>query len=343
MAPRVSVVIPLWKGLPHIPACLAALRAQTLRDHEVVVVDNASPDGAGDWVAREHPEARLVRNPRNLGFAGGTNAGLREARGRFLVTLNQDTVADPRFLEELVAATAWGPRVGMVASKMVFLQQRRVINSTGIQVLGDFYGEDRGGYEPDDGRWDMPSEVFGPCGGAALYTRELLDDVGLFDEDFFCYFEDLDLAWRARLAGWRCVYNPKAVVGHKLRGSEAAVRPDETPRHVLAWCERNRLWAVAKNAGLSTLALRAPVLLGREAYVLAEALRMGDGFKLRARMEALAALGAAMAKRRAVQARRRVPEREVRAWFRRMPFVTRGEAWWPAPPGAAGLPATEGP
>jgi GT2 family glycosyltransferase len=320
--------------MPHIPACLASLQQQSRPPDEVVVVDNASPDGAGDWVRQHHPEVRLLRMERNLGFAGGTNAGLRAATGELLLTLNQDTVAEARFVEEMVRATTWGPKVGMVAAKMRFLQQPGVLNSTGIQVLGDFYGEDRGGYERDVGQWEQPGEVFGPCGGAALYTRALLDDVGLFDEDYFCYFEDLDLAWRARLAGWVCAYNPQAVVGHKLRGSEGAVRPDATPRHVLAWCERNRIWTVAKNAGLATLLLRAPVLLGREAYVLAEALRMGDGFKLRARAEALAALRQAMAKRRAIQAKRRVPEREVRAWMRRMPLVSKGSAHWPAPPSA---------
>lgn len=337
-APMVSVVIPLWNGLEHIPACLASLRAQTLPDHEVVVVDNASPDGAGEWVAKHHPEVRLVRNARNLGFAGGTNTGLRAARGRYLVTLNQDTVAAPEFLEQLVAATTWGPRVGMVASKMRYLHSKDRINSTGIQVLGDFYGEDRGGYERDEGQWDLPGEVFGPCGGAALYTRELLEDVGLFDEDFFCYFEDLDLAWRARVAGWRCAYNPRAVVDHKHRGSQAQVEKHETPRHVIAWCERNRLWALTKNAGLSTLLWHSPVLLGREAYILAEAMAMRDAYKLRARLEALRSLRLMLAKRAQVQARRRAREREVRGWFRRMPLVTRDERHWPAPPTGLAVP-----
>lgn len=334
MPPLASVVIPLWNGEPHIAACLAALRAQTLRDHEVVVVDNASPDGAGDWVAAHHPEVRLVRQRRNLGFAGGTNAGIAAARGRFLVTLNQDTVAHPHFLEEMVAAARWGPRVGMVAAKMRYLHNPDIVNSTGIQVLGDFYGEDRGGHERDEGQWEMPGEVFGPCGGAALYTRELLEDVGLFDEGFFCYFEDLDLAWRARVAGWRCAYNPRAIVDHKHRGSEVQVLKHETPRHVIAWCERNRLWAMVKNAGLSTLLLHSPILAAREAYVVAEALLRRDATKLRARHEALRGLRGALAARRAIQAKRRVPEREVRGWFRRMPLVTRGLAWWPAPPTA---------
>jgi hypothetical protein len=217
----------------------------------------------------------------------------------------------------------------MVASKMRYFHTRSLINSTGIQVLGDGYAEDRGGYEADEGQWDQPGEVFGPCGGGALYKRAMLDEVGMYDEDFFCYFEDVDLAWRARIAGWTCAYNPKAVVYHKHRGSDTQVKPEETPPHVLAWCERNRIWALAKNAGLGTLAIHAPVLLGREAYILAEALATRNPLKLRARAEALAKLPNMLAKRREVQARRKVPDRELRAWMRRMPLITKGA--WPAP------------
>lgn len=339
--PQVSVVIPAWRGLPHLPACLGSLRAQTLADHEVIVVDNASPDGSGDWVARHHPEARVIRNERNLGFAGGTNTGMRAADAPLIVALNQDAVCDPRFLEEMALAARWSPDVGMVASKMRYFHDRSLLNSTGIQVLGDGYGEDRGGYEIDRGQWDQPGEVFGPSGGAALYKRAMLDEVGMYDEDFFCYFEDVDLAWRARLRGWRCAYNPRAVVFHKHRGSEAQVRAEQTPPHVLAWCERNRIWTLAKNAGWSTLALHAPVLLGREAYILAEALATRDALKLRARAEALRKLRSTLEKRKAIQATRRVPERELRAWMRRMPLVTKGA--WPAPPERAfPAPATQG-
>ncbi|MCA1814723.1 MAG: glycosyltransferase family 2 protein [Halobacteriales archaeon] len=324
MAPSVSVVIPLWNGKPHIAACLASLRAQTLPADEVVVVDNASPDGAGDLVARGFPEARLLRQGRNLGFAGGVNAGLRAARGELLVTLNQDLTCDPRFLEAMVAAQrAGGARCGMVASKMLYFQDRSVINSTGVEVLQDFYCEDRGGFERDLGQWDQAGEVFGPCGGAALYTRALLDDVGLFDEDFFCYFEDVDLAWRARLAGWRCAYAPDAVVHHKHRGSEALPSPDATPMHIQRWCARNRVWMVLKNASLGTLLLRAPVLLAREASEVVGAVGQRDASVLRGKAEALRALEGTLAKRRAVQATRRVPERELRSWMRRPPLARR--------------------
>jgi GT2 family glycosyltransferase len=330
----VSVVIPLWQGAEHIAACLDSLRAQTLRGAEVIVVDNASTDGGGALVAQGWPEARLLRNPRNLGFAGGVNTGLRAARGELLVTLNQDLTCDPGFLAAMVRAhDAGGPRCGMVASKMLYFHDRGVVNSTGVEVLRDFYCEDRGGFEPDLGQWDEPGEVFGPCGGAALYARAMLDEVGLFDEDFFCYFEDVDLAWRARLAGWRCVYEPRAVVHHKLRGSSAMPRRDATPPHVEAWCARNRMWMVMKNAGTGTLLRHAPSLAAREVAEVVDALGRRDAGKLRAKAEALRALEPTLAKRRQVQSLRRVPDRELRAWMRRPALVRRLRAG-PAAPAA---------
>jgi hypothetical protein len=163
---------------------------------------------------------------------------------------------------------------------------------------------------------------------------------GGFDEDFFCYFEDTDLAWRARVAGWRCRYNPKAVVYHKHRGSEVQLTRDSAvPRHVLAWCERNRVWMVLKNAGLSTLLLSLPLLAAREAYVVVEALRQRDLYKLRARRDALRLLEPMLQKRRAVQAKRRAPEREVRAWMGALPGLRRGAAGQAAAQPAEAEPA----
>jgi hypothetical protein len=308
------VVIPLWNGRGHIGACLDALRAQTL-DHEVLVVDNASPDGAGEHVAKGYPEVALLRSPRNVGFAGGTNLGLRAARGALLVTLNQDAVAEPRFLEEIARGVDLERRVGMVASKMLFLHDPRLLNSTGIALTRDFYARDRGHGERDEGQWEAPGEVFGPCGGAGLYARALLDDVGLFDERFFCYFEDVDLAWRARLAGWQCAYAPRAVVRHAHRSAQGT--REGLPPQVRWWCERNRVWAVAKNAGAGTLLRRSAPLLAGEALAVVHAARARDGSALRARWHALRGLAPVLADRARVQRARRVPEAALRGWWER--------------------------
>lgn len=313
--PRVSVVIPVWNGETHLPACLEAIRRQTFRDLEVVAVDNGSTDASREILAR-FPEVRVLPLPENRGFAGGMNAGFRAARGEFLVGLNQDTRASPRFLAALVAAADSRPDAGMVASKMIYAQDGKTINSAGIVLWRDGSAVDRGCFEPDEGQYDRLEEVFGACGGGCLYKRAMLDEIGIYDEDFFAYFEDVDLAWRARLAGWRCVFAPEAVVYHKHGGSETQRRRrDKPPEQVLYWCERNRIWMLVKNASIGYFLLHAPVLLVREAHTWVDVVINGNRVKLSARRDALRLLGRMFEKRRDVQRLRRVPHRNVQRWM----------------------------
>ncbi|HIP86958.1 MAG TPA: glycosyltransferase family 2 protein [Anaerolineales bacterium] len=212
----VTVIIPNWNGAHHLPGCLESLRQQTFRDFEVIVVDNGSTDESLDLLARDFPEVRVLPLGENRGFAGACNAGIRAARGRYVVLLNNDTEAAPRWLEEIVAAFERHPEAGIVASKMLLFDRRDTFHTT-----GDFYRVDgipgnRGVWERDRGQYDVEEYVFSACGGSAAYRREMLDKIGLLDEDFFYSCEDVDLAWRAQLAGYRCVYAPRAVVYHKL-------------------------------------------------------------------------------------------------------------------------------
>ncbi len=144
------------------------------------------------------------------------NVGIRAAKGEFVITLNNDSRADSRFIEELIKPMA-DPEVGVCAAKMLFPDGR--INSAGICISRSGAAWDRGMFEPDRGQYEFVEEVFGACAGAALYRREMLDEIGLFDEDFFLYLEDVDLAFRARLAGWKCLYVPGARVIHHHGGT----------------------------------------------------------------------------------------------------------------------------
>ena len=215
-SPLVSVIIPNWNGAHHLPTCLESLRRQTFRDFEVIVVDNGSTDGSLDLLARDFPEVRVLPLGENRGFAGACNAGIRAAQGEIIVLLNNDTEADPHWLEEIVAAFERHPEAGIVASKMLLFDQRDTFHTA-----GDFYRLDgvpgnRGAWQKDVGQYETEEYVFSACGGSAAYRRGMLDRIGLLDEDFFYSCEDVDLAWRAQLAGWRCVYAPRAVVYHKL-------------------------------------------------------------------------------------------------------------------------------
>jgi len=300
---RVSVVIVNWNGRRYLEGCLSSVLAQTHPAFEVVLVDNASTDGSVELVARRFPEVRILRNERNLGFAAGSNIGIRATSGECVATLNNDAQADSRWLEELVAAMQGQEMVGMAASKMLFAHRPEVINSTGICLDPAGIAWDRRGGEWDAAEESRPIEVFGPCAGAALYRRAMLDQVGLFDEDFFCYLEDVDLAWRARLMGWRCLYVPTARVYHVHSGTGQEGSPFKN--YLLG---RNKVWTIIKNYPSPELFLFLPIILaydlGSIPYTL---LARGDASALRGRLAALGRLPHFWQKRREVQRRRTVP------------------------------------
>jgi GT2 family glycosyltransferase len=222
-----SIVIPNWNGAHLLPTCLDSLKRQTYTDFEIIVVDNASTDNSRELMARDYPAVRVVALDSNRGFAGGVNAGIRAASAPVIVLLNNDTEAEATWLEELVRALQADSRAGMAASKLRLFDERDKLHSA-----GDFYRVDgvpgnRGVWEVDRGQYDDPAAappVFGACAGAAAYRRELFDRVGILDEDLESYCEDVDLNWRARLAGYGCVYAPRAVVYHHLSATGGGVR-----------------------------------------------------------------------------------------------------------------------
>ena len=215
-APYFSVIIPNWNGERHLPTCLHALRRQTWRDFETIVVDNASQDGSLRLLGDRYPEVRVVALAENRFFSGGVNAGIAVARGEVIVLLNNDTEADANWLLELKKALDAHPQAGFAASKLLLFDRRNIIHSA-----GDFYRRDgvpgnRGVWEEDRGQYDQDVWVFSACAAAAAYRRSMLDRVGWLDEDFYGYCEDVDLAFRAQLAGYRCIFVPTAIVYHRL-------------------------------------------------------------------------------------------------------------------------------
>lgn len=321
------VVILNWNGRGYLRDCLRAAFAQTYPDYRVLVVDNGSTDGSLDIARDEFPEAVLLSLGKNLHYARGCNEGMRAAlsdpKCAHLVLLNNDTRADPEWLSALVRSAEG--HVGMVASKLLFMDHPKVVNSAGIAIARDGSSMDRGWNEPDDGRWDGAVDAFGPSGGAGLYRREVLDQVGLFDEDFVAYYEDVDLAWRARLAGWEARFAPRAIVYHKYSGSIGHASPWRQYQ-----CERNRVWNLVQNypwrhvaAGIAWNATRLaasqlPRRRGvREPATKTETPRGSVEVHARARLDAYAGLGRAVRKRRQRGPQRRVDAAEVGRWLRR--------------------------
>ena len=301
----ISVIIPNWNGAHFLRGCLDALRAQTYRDFEVIVVDNASTDESVPLMESEYPEIVLVRLEQNLGLTGGVNAGIEVAKGEIMLLLNNDAEAHPDWVCELKSALDRWPATGSAASKMLLYDRRRIINSA-----GDFYGVDgmpgnRGVWEEDTERFDTEQPVFGGCGGAVAYRRKMLDQIGLLDESLFMYCEDVDLAWRAQLAGWPCVYAPRAIVYHRLSATAGGVTASY-------YTGRNCIYVLAKNYPTSLLRGFWPRIIAAQYRVAWEALRAWRGEAARARLRGqlagLLALPQALRARRAVQSRRVVSD-----------------------------------
>lgn len=305
--PLVQVVIPNWNGHHLLPHCLEAIYKQTFSDFAVTVVDNGSTDGSVTWLQEHFPFVNVIANSENRGFAAAVNQGLRAVESKYVATLNNDAKPDPGWLEALVSAAESDPRIGMCASKMLFADQPHLINSAGICLDWAGIAWDCRGGEPDQPE-ERPTEIFGPCAGAALYRRKMLDEVGLFDEDFFAYLEDVDLAWRARLAGWIALYVPGARVYHAHSATLGEGAPFKS--FLLG---RNKVWLIVKNYPMPWLALYFPLILFYDwTSVLYAAVVRGDFHALRGRWAGFRKLPIALAKRQQIQALRKVNAREWR-------------------------------
>jgi GT2 family glycosyltransferase len=275
--PLASIIIPTYNGAHHLPVCLDALRAQAYPHVEVILVDNGSTDGTQSFVRDRYPEVRFLEMGTNLGLTGANNAGFRAAAGDVLISLNNDTEADPGFVTALVDALRAHPHAGIVASKMLLFDRRDVLHSAGDGYRVDGIPFNRGVWQRDEGQFDQAGWVFGGCGGAVAYRRAMLDEIGAFDESFFMYCEDVDLNWRAQLAGWRAWYTPHAVVYHKLSATGAGPVASY-------YTGRNTLWVIAKNYPDALLEKYRPLIVRAQWAIARDALRAWRGAAARARL-----------------------------------------------------------
>jgi hypothetical protein len=253
--PALSIILLNWNGVHLLPTCLASIRAQTFQDFEIIMPDNGSTDGSLEWVARAYPKVKVIRFPRNMGFCIAMNAGIRESRGEFVFSLNNDTELEPRCLEELIEAMRANPGLGMCAPKMVYYDDPGLINSAGHACAPDGVCVDVGRGQRDGPWFSRSREVLGACAGAALYRRQMLGQVGLFDPDFFISYEDIDLGWRAQLTGWGARYVPSALVRHK-EGVTRQIRG----RRSLFLATRNIVHVWVKDWPLTSLLRHLPAI-----------------------------------------------------------------------------------
>lgn len=316
-----------------LQAALGSLCREQGCDFEVIVVDNGSRDGSPEWVCEFASSApfptRLIRNEQNLGFCAANNQGIAAARGEFVALLNNDAEVEPGWLGAL-AAVFRHPGVGMAASKILVWEDPEIIDKAGHLIWLDGQNRGRGTGERDTGQYDREEDVLWPDGCAAMYRKSMLDRIGLFDEDLFAYGDDADLGLRARIAGWRCVYTPRAVVRHH-RG---ATLGQQNPLRVKL-IERNRVLLAVKLFPGSLLWLNGVFFVARAAGGAWASLRnrgelskLGTaGRKARALLallqgqwEALRMVGRTWAKRRAFRPLRRLSPAETRRllWHHRI-------------------------
>jgi GT2 family glycosyltransferase len=307
---RVSVIILNWNGKKFLQECLDSLGAQTYRDFEAILVDNGSTDGSVDFVRESFPWVRLVVLPENTGFAGGNNRGLEAAGGEFVVALNNDTRVVPEFLAELVAPVLADPRIGMVAAKMRNYYHPERIDAAGLKIGTNGLGYNIGVGETDAGQYD-DAALFGPCGGAALYRRAMIGEIGFFDPDFFAYYEDFDLAWRGRLAGWRCAAAPRAVAYHVHSATSG-----EWSSFKVCQTHRNKWYVIIKNWPSALLIRNLPALIFADAasFCLAVLRRKGIA-ALRGRLGVLCGFRALLRKRADIQSKRKLSDAQAAALF----------------------------
>lgn len=309
--PIASIIIPHWNGRSHLDDCLTALRQQTATDFEVILVDNGSSDGSQAYVRQQFPEVRLLELGENLGFTGACNAGYAASQGEFVILLNNDTAVDPHWLAEIVRVLRQQPDVGAIASKMLLFDQRDHFHTAGDTYRLDGIPGNRGVWQQDVGQYDVEEDVFGACGGSAAYRRTMLDEIGFLDDDFFFSCEDVDLSWRAQLAGWRVRYVPTAVVYHKLKASAGSGVTSSYHDG------RNFLYLIWKNYPSSLLRRHWPAILRAQLKISGEALHHWRGAAARARLRGQLAglwgIGKMGRKRRQVQALRRVDDEGLTA------------------------------
>lgn len=273
-----SVVIVTWNSAGYIGPCLESVRALRRAPHEIVVVDNASGDATLELVRPVAPQARVLRLETNTGFCHAANRGIAEGHADFVLVLNPDTRLTPSFLEELLPAFD-DPRVGLAGGKLLRFDGT-TIDSAGQMLGRSRHPVDRGYGRRDRGQFDADATVFGICGAAALYRRAMIDEVSrangqFYDEEFFAFYEDLDVAWRAKKRGWRAAYRHRAVAYHARGGTASSSRVRARGMAFLSrgaclryHIAKNRYLTILRNDSLLGYARNLPFIFARDLTIL---------------------------------------------------------------------------
>lgn len=309
-SPPISVIILNWNGRKLLQACLQSLGNQTEADFETIVVDNGSHDGSAQWLHHQWPNVRLLALTHNRGFSGGVNAGLHVARGEYLVLLNNDASPTPDFIAQLIAPLRSDPAVGASAGVMTFAHQPQQIASAGMCIYRDGVALDDWSLQAVAALPADPTPVWGASGGAVAYRRAALSTIGIFDEGYFAYLEDVDLAWRLRLHGWETMLAPLAQARHvySATGGEGSPFKD--------WLVARNRWRVIWRC-VPTPILRRDwcLMLQYDLLACAQAVLRGRWTTITGRIATARDYPSLSAQRRRIQSRRTASVAELDHWL----------------------------
>jgi GT2 family glycosyltransferase len=324
----VSVTIVTYNSSRFIERCLESVLAQKYPHVEVIVVDNASTDGTREILERFRDRCRIVYNSENIGFAAAQNQAIRMARGDWILTLNPDMLLLPNFIQALVAAGHLDPQVGTVCGKLLTMRpsfdfpERPLVDSTGIYFTPMLRHLDRGSQQVEDGHYLNYEYVFGATAAAALYRRAMIEDISIdgefFDSDFFVYREDADVAWRAQLMGWKCLYTPYARAYHvrSARPGNRRALPPVINMHSV----KNRFLMRIKNMTLDLYLRNWFSITVRDLMVIGCCL-LWEHTSLKAFWFLIKNWKRVWAKRRQIMQRKRVSDEYIASWFRYRPVA----------------------
>lgn len=255
---NVSVIVLNYNGKRFLEDCFSSLENLDYPGDklEIILVDNNSSDGSAEYVKKNFPRVKIIENKENLGFSAGNNVAVRRADSKYICLLNPDTRVTRDWLKELIKLAEEDSKVGIVGSKVLFMRDPEIIHTTGIAICATGRLQERGFGEEDNNQYSEDREIFGASACAVLLRKDMLEEIGGFDEDFFAYCEDVDLAWRARWAGWKCVYAPKAIVYHWHSGIWGYGSPQQ--RYLVV---RNRLWTIVKDWPLKYILFHFPLVV----------------------------------------------------------------------------------
>ncbi len=311
-SPPVSVIIPNYNGRAYLQDCLDSLSHQTWPDFETILLDNGSSDGSAEWIKQSFPHLKLIELSENLGFAGGCNYAAAHAGGEWLVFLNNDTIADPHWLKNLMTAVTADPKSGAGTSKILLVNDHARLDSIGSYLTATGFLSHIGLLEADHGQYDTIEKIFSPKGVAFAIRKDLFQKLDGFDHQYFAYFEETDLFWRVWLAGYQIIFAPKSVIYHKVGGTALSFHFSFVDYHSF----KNRIRTILKNAQGTTLLWMLPFhlaccaglvlanMLRRERWPNAWAIVRAFGWNIRHLPETWKA-------RRAIQKSRRISDHEL--------------------------------